>query len=144
MFSCWWFEEPNLPHSDPSLPLLTGNPSLFLLLLSLPLSRNTPHCPTHSRPPCLVLLFPPWEQSWLEHFPPLPSQPQVFTGDGHSWASKGATFSTFSSTRLIPRQEVRQQERAQGTRRAEFFEAFSSSFNSSWFQRHSLWRPCNT
>lgn len=144
MFSCWWFEEPNLPHSYPSLPILTGNHSLFLSLLSLPLSRNMPHCPTCSRPPFPILLFLPQGQSWLEHFPPFLSQSRLFFGDCHSWAFKATTVSSYSSARLILRQEIRHQGRAHEQEEQNSHRLSHPANNISWFQRHSHWRSLNT
>lgn len=51
--------------------------------------------------------------------------PQVFVGDCHNWASKGATCPSVALIKLSPRQEAKRR-RAQGTTRAEFLPAFSS------------------
>lgn len=111
MFSRWWFEEPNLPHSDPSLPLLTGSPSLVSLLTLTTSSQECATLPPLIPGPLPPLALPSLGRFCLEHFPPLPSQPQLCPGDCRSWASEGATFSGLGSTRLIPRQEVEPQER---------------------------------
>lgn len=114
--------------SPPSVPRSLCYQAVLCLsrLLSLPLGRNTPRCPARPRPPCLLLLCLPWGQHCLGHNSSSSLSPQVFPGGCHCWASASATVAGFTPTRLIPRQEVRQQKRAWGARRAGFSEALAS------------------
>lgn len=82
--------------------MFTGNPSLFLLLLSLPLSRNTPHCPAHSRPPCFLLLFLPGDSTdWNTFLLFLPS-PSYSLGTVIAGILKVPRFSFSSPLGWIP------------------------------------------
>lgn len=68
MFSCWWFEEPNLPHSDPSLPLLTGSPSLVSSSYSHYLLAGMRHIVPLIPGPLPPLSLPSLGWFSLEHF----------------------------------------------------------------------------
>ena len=84
-----------------------------------------PRCPAHSRPPCLLLLFLPWGQYCLGHNSSSSFSPRYALGAVIAGLLK-VPVSGFTPARVIPRQEVRQQNRAWGTRRAGFLEAFAS------------------
>jgi hypothetical protein len=61
----------------------------------------------------------------------------MFIGDCHSWASRGATFSSFSSSRLVP-DRIRQQGREKGIARIGFLLALG--FRGTVFGDHSTYR----
>lgn len=67
MFSCWWFEEPNLPHLDPPPPLLTGSPSRFSSY-SHYLLAGMRHVAPLIPGPMLPLALPSLGLFCLEHF----------------------------------------------------------------------------
>lgn len=117
MFSCWWFEEPRLPHSGPLVsrqPSCLSCHSRYLCRSSPPRLPPSPSGDSSHQSAFLLFLpspgVPGTAVAALRTVPPFWLQPQH------------VGFETGS----------RQQDRA------EFLEASRPANDSSWFQRQSL------
>lgn len=100
MFSCWWFEEPRLPHW---VPLSAGSPPMSPVTLATSVGVRHPPCPS--------LLPPPPALPSLGTTPIRALSFSSFPAPGVPWGLQWLGYlrrpiSGFSPNRLISRQEV--------------------------------------